>query len=101
MKRLAARGVDALVRPVVEPPHTPADLARWNPASGLGVRTWLNTSGLRYRARSKAKLNAARDAQLSAVLSAGGKRATRPDLVHGPSALVGFKDEVQERYLGS
>jgi arsenate reductase len=108
---LTARGVAHRVRPVVDEPPTPAELAAWIPASGLPVRKWLNTSGQSFRALGKAKIDAASDADLAKWLAADGKLVKRPVVVVGgagkggkagksggeePRVLVGFKPEAWE-----
>jgi arsenate reductase len=102
---LDANGIPYHVRPIVDEPPTPAELGVWIPASGLPVRKWLNTSGLSFRALGKAKIDAARDADLVKWLAADGKLVKRPVLVSpGPSArvlrvLVGFKPEAWKEAL--
>jgi len=96
---LDAQGVSYRVRPIVEEPPTPKELAVWIPASGLPVRKWLNTSGQSFRALGKAKIDAASDAELAKWLAADGKLVKRPVLVgapggeRSPRVLVGFKPE--------
>src|SRR5262245_43828411 len=53
---LGAHGVGYTLRAIVDAPPTPAELARWIPASGLPVRKWLNTSGQSYRAIGKERI---------------------------------------------
>jgi arsenate reductase (glutaredoxin) len=102
---LDAQGVTYRVRPIVEEPPTPKELAAWIVASGLPVRKWLNTSGLSFRALGKAKIDAASDAELTKWLAADGKLVKRPVLVKpaggggAPRVLVGFKPEVWEATL--
>ena len=100
LKWLEARGIDVQVRPIVEAPPSAAELARWIPASGVGIRKWLNTSGLSYRALGKAKVDAATDAQLAAWLAADGKLVKRPVLVDGNTVQVGFKEEDWAAHFG-
>jgi arsenate reductase len=97
---LAARGVEAEVRPIVEAPPTPEELARWIPASGVPVRKWLNTSGMSYRALGKAKVDAASDQTLVGWLAADGKLVKRPVLVVGDAVRVGFKGPEWEALFG-
>jgi len=94
LKWLEARGVRARVRPIVDEPPTAAELARWIPASGVGVRKWLNTSGQSYRALGKAKVDAASDAELAKWLTADGKLVKRPVLVAARARKGGGGDEV-------
>ncbi len=77
-------------RPIVDEPPTLDELARWIPASGVGVRKWLNTSGQSYRALGKEKIDAASDEELRRWLAADGKLVKRPVLVRGAKVLVGF-----------
>ena len=93
LRWLEQQGVTPRVRPIVDEPPTPAELARWVPQSGLPVRKWLNTSGQSYRALGKEKVDAATDATLLEWLAADGKLVKRPVLVHGARVLVGFKPE--------
>jgi arsenate reductase len=93
LKWLASRGIAPKVRPIVGEPPTKAELAAWIPASGVPVRKWLNTSGQSYRALGKAKVDAASDAELTAMLAQDGKLVKRPVLVTGKRVLVGFRPE--------
>jgi arsenate reductase len=103
LKWLAAHGVRAEVRPIVERPPTESELAAWIPASGLSVRKWLNTSGQSYRALGKEKIDAASDAELAAWLARDGKLVKRPVLVAngGALVLVGFKEDAYARALNA
>lgn len=93
LKWLAAKGVDAEVRAIVDQPPTKAELDQWIVKSGKPVKKWLNTSGLSYRALGKEKLEAASDAEVKKLLAADGKLVKRPVLVMGDTVLVGFKEE--------
>jgi arsenate reductase len=97
---LAAHGIAHEVRPIVEQPPTPGELAAWIAASGKPVRKWLNTSGQSYRALGKAKLEAASDAELIRWLAADGKLVKRPVLVRGKTVLVGFAADAWQEALG-
>lgn len=90
---LAARGVEATVRAIVDEPPTKAELDQWVVKSGKPVKKWLNTSGLSYRALGKEKLDAASETEVKKLLSADGKLVKRPVLVLGETVLVGFKEE--------
>ncbi|MGC4029406.1 MAG: Spx/MgsR family RNA polymerase-binding regulatory protein [Steroidobacteraceae bacterium] len=86
------RGHDIAVteRAIVEQPPTRTELARWIPASGLGLRKWLNTSGQSYRALGRERVAAMTEAQLIDALSRDGKLVKRPVIVAGDRVLVGF-----------
>lgn len=96
---LKANGVAHTVRPIVDEPPTPAELAKWIPASGKPVRKWLNTSGQSYRAIGKEKVDAASEAELVSWLAKDGKLVKRPVLVSGATVLVGFDEEAYGRLL--
>ena len=93
LKWLAAKGVDAEVRAIVDEPPTKAELDQWVPRSGKSLKKWLNTSGLSYRALGKEKLDAASEAEVKKLLAADGKLVKRPVLVMGQTVLVGFKED--------
>ena len=97
---LAAHDVTVEVRPIVDEPPTPAELAAWIPKSGVSVRKWLNTSGQSYRALGKAKVDAASDAELVRWLADDGKLVKRPVLVHGDRVLVGFSEAAYHELFG-
>jgi len=101
LKWLAAHGIAPKVRPIVAEPPTAAELATWIPASGVSVRKWLNTSGQSYRALGKEKVDAASDADLTAMLTKDGKLVKRPVLVAGKRVLVGFRPEAYSELFGS
>ena len=90
---LDAHGVGYTARPIVDEPPTVDELRRWIAASGTPLRRWLNTSGLSYRALGKARLDAATDDEVLAMLAADGKLVKRPVLVAGDTVLVGFRPE--------
>ena len=100
LKWLAAHGVEVAVRPIVEEPPTLRELAQWVPASGLGIRRWLNTSGQSYRAKGKAQFDAASDAEIARWLTEDGKLVKRPVLVRDGAVVVGFRPEVYEELFG-
>lgn len=93
LRWLDDNGVGHTVRPIVESPPTATELAKWIPASGVGVRKWLNTSGQSYRALGKARVDAMSDAEVTAALVADGKLVKRPVLVARGSVLVGFRPD--------
>jgi arsenate reductase (glutaredoxin) len=87
---LGGHGVAVTLRPIVDEPPTPAELAAWIPKSGRPVRKWLNTSGQSYRALGKAAVDAMSDEDLTALLTRDGKLVKRPVLVTKTRVLVGF-----------
>ncbi len=100
IKWLDAKRIAHRVRPIVDEPPTVSELKTWISASGVGVRKWLNTSGLSYRTLGKAKVDAASDAEIVKWLAADGKLVKRPVLVKGKTVLVGFKPEAYAQAFG-
>jgi arsenate reductase len=100
LKWLKEHGVEHTVRPIVEKPPSEAELAAWIPASGVGVRKWLNTSGQSYHELGKAKVDAASDAELVRWLARDGKLVKRPVVVwdkgDGVTVTVGFREDAFE-----
>jgi arsenate reductase len=90
---LKEHDVAHVVRPIVEQPPTVDELGGWIPASGVGVKKWLNTSGQSYRALGKEKVDAANEATLVKWLAKDGKLVKRPVLVRGDKVVVGFRPD--------
>jgi arsenate reductase len=99
-KWLESKGISHTVCPIVSAPPTLTELRAWVPASGVGLRKWLNTSGQSYRALGKAAVDAASDETLLSWLAADGKLVKRPVLVRGETVLVGFDPARWEAALG-
>ena len=100
---LDAHGISYVDRHIVEQPPTAAELAEWQPRSGLPARRFFNTSGMVYREQGvKAKLDAGMtDAEAFELLAANGMLVRRPLLVGPNFVLVGFREpEWQEALLG-
>jgi arsenate reductase (glutaredoxin) len=77
------------LRAIVERPPTLAELKKWVPLSRIPLRKWLNTSGASYRALGKAKMEAATDDEVTAMLVADGKLVKRPVLIVGSVLPIG------------
>jgi len=97
---LGDRGIAPELRPIAAAPPTPAELARWVPASGRPVRRWLNTSGQSYRALGKAAVDAMSDAEVTSALCRDGKLVKRPVLVAGDRVVVGFDEAAYAAVFG-
>lgn len=101
LKWLAAKGIEAKVRPIVDEPPTLAELDRWIPASGQPIKKWLNTSGQSYRALDKEEAAAADEKTWKKWLLKDGKLVKRPVLVTPAGVRVGFREAEWEALLGS
>lgn len=100
-KWLDDHGVSYIDRHIVEDHPTAAELADWQARSGLPVRRFFNTSGMKYRELGvKAKLDAGMsDAEAFELLATDGMLVKRPIIVAGDTVLVGFREAAWEDAL--
>ena len=99
-KWLDAKGKAYTVRPIREDRPTAEELLRWQARSGLPMRRFFNTSGLKYKELGlKDKLGAMTDEEMAALLATDGMLVKRPLLVDGDLVLVGFREEEWARRL--
>ena len=100
-KWLDDHGVSYIDRHIVEDRPTAAELANWQARSGLPVRRFFNTSGMKYRELGvKAKLDAGMsDAEAFELLATDGMLVKRPIIVAGDTVLVGFREVAWEDAL--
>ena len=100
-KWLDDHGVSYIDRHIVEDRPTAAELANWLARSGLPVRRFFNTSGMKYRELGvKAKLDAGMsDAEAFELLATDGMLVKRPIIVAGDTVLVGFREAAWEDAL--
>lgn len=94
-KWLDEHGVDYTDRHIVEDNPTAEELASWQQRSGLPLRRFFNTSGMKYR---ELGINAQLDAGMSdedafALLATDGMLVKRPLVVGDDFVLVGFREE--------
>lgn len=80
---------------------TAEELASWQQRSGLPLRRFFNTSGMKYRELGiKAKLDAGMsDEEAFALLATDGMLVKRPIVVTDGAVLVGFKEAAWEEAL--
>lgn len=100
-KWLDDHGVSYTDRHIVEDRPTAAELADWQARSGLPVRRFFNTSGMKYRELGvKAKLDAGMsDAEAFELLATDGMLVKRPIIVAGDTVLVGYREAAWEDAL--
>ena len=100
-KWLDEHGVEYVDRHIVEENPTAAELAAWHGVSGLPVRRFFNTSGMKYRELGiKAKLDAGMtDEECFGLLATDGMLVKRPLVVGDGFVLVGFKEPEWEAAL--
>lgn len=100
-KWLDEHGIDYTDRHIVEDNPTAEELAAWQERSGLPVRRFFNTSGMRYRELGiKAKLDAGMsDEDAFALLATDGMLVKRPLVIADDAVLVGFRESAWEQAL--
>lgn len=94
-KWLDEHGVEYNDRHIVEDNPTAAELAEWHERSGLPLRRFFNTSGMKYRELGiKAKLDAGMtDEEAYELLATDGMLVKRPLIVADSVVLTGFKED--------
>lgn len=94
-KWLEEHGVAFVDRHIVEDNPSAEELAAWHAKSGLPIRRFFNTSGMKYRELGvKAKLDAGMDdAACFSLLTTDGMLVKRPIVVGDDFVLVGFKED--------
>ena len=99
-KWLDEKGVSYHLRDIQQENPTAQELSRWQEKSGLPLKRFFNTSGLRYKALDlKNRLpDMSREEQL-ALLASDGMLVKRPLLVGDDFVLVGFREADWEKTL--
>ena len=91
-KFLEEQGIEFQQRHIVEQCPMAEELKAWRQASGLPLKRFFNTSGLKYKAlKLKEKLPEMPEEEQLALLSTDGMLIKRPILVTDAGVLVGFK----------
>ena len=80
-------------RHIKEQPPTYEELKQWYQRSGLPVKRFFNTSGLKYKSLGlKEKLPAMTEEEQLRLLAADGMLVKRPLVIREDKILVGFKE---------
>ncbi|MEH7096198.1 arsenate reductase family protein [Neobacillus vireti] len=83
---------------IVEQPPSREQLQEYYQKSGLELKKFFNTSGLKYRELGiKDKMKTATEGELLDLLSSDGMLIKRPILTDGERVTVGFKEEEFEK----
>ena len=81
-------------RHIVEQNPTEEELTEWISRSGLEVKKFFNTSGLKYKELSlKDKLPTMSDEEKIKLLASDGMLVKRPLIIEDDRVLVGFKEK--------
>jgi arsenate reductase (glutaredoxin) len=79
---------------IVEHPPSREELQDFYQKSGLELKKFFNTSGMKYRELGiKDKMKSATDEELLELLASDGMLIKRPILTDGERVTVGFKEE--------
>ena len=100
-KWLDDHAIEYVDRHIVEDNPTADELASWRERSGLPVRRFFNTSGMKYRELGvNAQLDAGMsDAEAFELLATDRMLVKRPIIVAGDTVLVGFRESEWEAAL--
>ena len=97
---LEDHGVSYTARHIVEENPTEQELSQWIALSGLPIKRFFNTSGLKYKALElKDKLPLMSEEEMVALLATDGMLVKRPLLIGEDTILVGFKPQEWESIL--
>ena len=98
---LESQGVTFACRHITEQRPTAAELAEWQRLSGLPLKRFFNTSGMKYRELAlAARLPEMPEAEQLALLASDGMLVKRPLLVTPGGVAPGFREQEWRRLLG-
>ena len=94
------KGLSYTERHIKEENPTAEELKDWQTRSGLPLRKFFNTSGLKYKELNlKDRLPAMSEEEQLALLATDGMLVKRPILVGDGFVLVGFREEAWQAAL--
>ena len=100
-KWLEDRKIPVEKRHIKEDNPTEAELRSWHERSGLPLKRFFNTSGLKYKEMELSKrLPAMPEEEQFRLLASDGMLVKRPILVGESFVLVGFREAEWEKALG-
>ena len=92
-KWLEENKIEFTDRHIVEETPTENELTIWIKESGLDIKKWFNTSGMKYKELNlKEKLPTMTDKEKIALLASDGMLIKRPVFISDKKILVGFKE---------
>ena len=93
-KWLEDNNIEFKERNIVEETPTVKELTEWIERSGLDIKKWFNTSGLKYKELNlKEKLINMSDKEKIKLLASDGMLIKRPVLVSNKGIFTGFKED--------
>lgn len=99
-KWLNENNISYLDRHILEKTPTPEELTTWIKMSGLEIKKFFNTSGLKYKELGlKDKLATMSEADKIQLLSSDGMLIKRPLVIGEDFVLIGFKENAWKEKL--
>ncbi|MFI3328536.1 MAG: arsenate reductase family protein [Rikenellaceae bacterium] len=93
LKWFTENNVDVEIRHIVEQNPSAAELKKWIAESGLPIRRFFNTSGIKYREMNiKDRFETATDAELIDLLASDGMLVKRPLLISAKAIIPGRRE---------
>ena len=93
-KWLQQNNIEFVDRNIVEETPTVKELTEWIERSGLDIKKWFNTSGVKYKELNlKDKLSNMSDKEKIELLASDGMLIKRPVLVSDKGIYIGFKED--------
>jgi arsenate reductase len=100
-KWLDDRNIEVNEVHIAEQPPTKEQLKELYQKSGLPLKKFFNTSGMKYRELGlKDRVNDASDDELLDLLASDGMLIKRPLLTDGAQVVVGFNEASYEKFFG-
>jgi arsenate reductase len=91
---LTAKNAEYTVRNIKDDNPTAEEIKKWQEKSGLPLKRFFNTSGLKYRELNlKDRLKTMSEDEQLNLLATDGMLVKRPILAAGERVLVGFKEK--------
>lgn len=98
---LESQGIAFTARHITQQNPTAEELATWQQRSGLPLRRFFNTSGMKYRELALAtRLPEMTEEEQLALLATDGMLVKRPLLITPTTALPGFREAEWRKALG-
>jgi arsenate reductase len=100
-KWLDENNIEYVDRNIVTETPTKDELKKWIPKSGLDVRKFFNTSGMKYRELNiKEKIKDMSEDEIYELLASDGMLIKRPLFISDTLFLKGFKEKEWEQIKG-
>ena len=97
---LLENNIKFIERNIVTQTPTINELTKWIEKSGLDIKKWFNTSGLKYKELNlKDKLVDMSDKEKIELLASDGMLIKRPLFIGNEGVLIGFKEESWKEIL--